>query len=89
MVVAEETESGNQSATDPGSNVAQRVRKQSSLFQLAHIGIYSSADVHRYSFQCTQAFFYYIFVFMFGGVFNGQNRRRAGAVAKRTGESPE
>lgn len=86
MVVAEETESGKQSATDPGSNVAQRVRKQSSLFQLAHIGIYSSADVHCYSFQCTQAF---LLSFVFGGVFNGQNRRRAGAATERARESPE
>lgn len=88
MVVAEETESGKQSATDSGSNVAQRVRKQSSLFQLAYIGIYSSVDVHRYSFQCMQAFLLYFCVYV-GGVFNGQNGRRAGAVAERTGESPE
>lgn len=88
MVMTEEIESGKKSATDPGRNVAQRVRKQSSLFQLAHIGIYSSADVYCYSFQCTQAFLLYFCVYV-GGVFNGQNGRRAGAVAERTGESPE
>lgn len=88
MVILVETESGKHSATDPGSNVAQRVRKESSLFQLAYIGIYSSADVHGCSFQCMQAFLLYFCVYV-GGVFNGQNGRRAGTVTERTGESPE
>lgn len=74
MVITEENESGKQSATDPGSNVAQRVRKESSLFQLVHIGIYSSADVHCYSFQCVQAFFIIFLCLCLGGVFDGANR---------------
>ena len=89
MVMTEEIESGKKSATDPGSNVAQRVRKQSSLFQLAHIGIYSSVYMHCYFFPVYARFFLLYFCVYVGGVFNGQNGRRTGAVEKRTGESPE
>ena len=82
MVMTEEIESGKKSATDPGSNVAQRVRKQSSLFQLAHIGIYSSVDMNCYFFQCTQAFFYYIFVFMLGVYLMGRTEEEREQLRK-------